>query len=143
MKKTCTKCGLSKDLSCFSNYKDKRGVQRKVSRCKPCRKEEYSQYMAKNPHKHRDYSYKKRYNITLEEYDALVEKQDGQCAICGSTESIGLNKRFVVDHNHETGEVRGLLCSTCNTGLGNFYDNPESLLKAAQYLYTNGYYGST
>lgn len=59
----------------------------------------------------------------------LYEKQDSKCAIC----RVDLLKP-VVDHNHETGEVRGLLCASCNTGLGQFEDDPKIVLEAYFYL---------
>lgn len=79
--------------------------------------------------------YKKRYDMTLRDYEKLLKKQNNKCAICGSTE-IGDKSRmfFSVDHDHKTGKVRGLLCVHCNHGLGGFKDNPESLVAAAAYL---------
>jgi hypothetical protein len=71
----------------------------------------------------------------------MVDEQDGACLICGTDTPMGHHKRFVVDHNHSSGEVRGLLCSKCNSGLGCFSDNPHTLLKAAQYLFNKGHYG--
>ena len=79
--------------------------------------------------------------MTLEDYDALYEKQSGECAICGTDTPGGPGERFRVDHNHDTGEVRGLLCNSCNRGLGYFKDSPTFLSKASTYLYTNGHYG--
>lgn len=73
------------------------------------------------------------YGITLDDYDTMFDAQDGGCAIChveGWTQPYGL----VVDHDHETQEVRGLLCDACNTGLGKFKDSPEVLSAAAEYL---------
>lgn len=75
----------------------------------------------------------RRSNITLKEYDKLLEKQNGKCAICG-TETPGGPGRFHIDHDHPTGEIRGLLCNNCNRALGLFKDNPEILMVAAQYL---------
>jgi hypothetical protein len=73
------------------------------------------------------------YGITVQEYDLLLNKQDNQCAICG-TEACMTGRVFAVDHNHDTGEVRGLLCGKCNIGLGQFSDNPALLVRAAAYL---------
>lgn len=73
------------------------------------------------------------YNITLEEYNNLVIKQEGRCAIC-STKDLGKHKKLYVDHDHITKKVRGLLCKNCNLGLGYFKDNTVSLLKAVEYL---------
>lgn len=81
----------------------------------------------------RENSYLRYYGITIEQYEILLKNQNGGCAICFSpTGSNG--KRLSVDHNHETGEVRGLLCDDCNTGLGKFKDNPNLLAIAINYL---------
>lgn len=77
---------------------------------------------------------KYKYGITLEEYNRMFDSQEGKCAICGSEEPGRNNTNFAVDHDHETEEVRGLLCHRCNMGLGYFMDDPELLLKAAKYL---------
>ena len=72
-----------------------------------------------------------RYNLTTEEAECLlVKRHEGVCAICGITRS----KLLVVDHNHATGKVRGVLCKQCNLGLGHFEDNPDRLRKAADYI---------
>jgi len=81
-------------------------------------------------------SYARYYGITIQEYDSLYAKQNEGCAICQSpTGSNG--KRLAVDHDHQTGEVRGLLCDDCNTGLGKFKDNPNLLATAINYLKGN------
>ena len=77
----------------------------------------------------------KKYNITPKDYENILRKQDGKCAICGSSESQkDGTKRFFVDHNHNTGKVRGLLCSKCNFGIGQFNDDVELLKNAIKYL---------
>lgn len=84
----------------------------------------------------RAYGFQKRYGITEPERDALVEAQDHRCAICRVHESVGGGKggKFDVDHDHDTGLVRGMLCRNCNTGLGRFKDDPEQLRAALNYL---------
>jgi hypothetical protein len=81
----------------------------------------------------------KRYGLTLKDYFNLLEKQEGACAICGvhvlyAATWRGRRQRLVVDHCHETGTVRGLLCPDCNIGLGNFYDSVPRLKAAVAYL---------
>lgn len=74
----------------------------------------------------RKWNYKTRYNITVEEYDALFAKQNGVCAICEKPENMTKGDKLhalAVDHNHETLQVRGLLCMSCNTKLGYFEKN--------------------
>lgn len=73
--------------------------------------------------------------MTIEQYDALVEEQLGFCAICHRNPG---PRGLDVDHDHRTGEVRGLLCSRCNTGLGLFADLPLFLYRAAAYLEDRG-----
>jgi hypothetical protein len=70
------------------------------------------------------------YGISLEDYDVMLEQQNGACAICGRKP----NERLAVDHCHATGTVRGLLCAKCNSGLAFYQDNPERLLAAIAYL---------
>lgn len=75
------------------------------------------------------------YGITLEDYDRMYESQGGRCAICEDTD-LGSTKfgHFAVDHDHRTGQVRGLLCSNCNLGLGHFHDDPTKVVAALVYL---------
>ena len=106
-------------------------------------REDYLQY-------HRDYSkrkyehkknYKmrkdllKKYNLTPSDYEELLVAQDFKCAICKKHIS-EFKRRLAVDHCHETGRVRGLLCMPCNIGLGHLGDTEESLLNALSYLRT-------
>jgi hypothetical protein len=72
------------------------------------------------------------YDLTVSEYNALMQVQKAVCAICGEKDPVG--KRLAIDHDHETGRVRGLLCTRCNPGLGYFCDAPERLRRAAEYL---------
>lgn len=76
---------------------------------------------------------RKWYGLSIEEYERLFEAQKGCCAICGRPQD-EQKFRLAVDHCHETGVVRGLLCSPCNTGLGSLADSPELLRIAADYL---------
>ena len=73
------------------------------------------------------------YGITLLEYEKLWYMQHERCAIC-KTQRLGKHGTAAVDHDHETGEIRGLLCRRCNTGLGQFKDNTTYLNNAINYL---------
>lgn len=73
------------------------------------------------------------YGITMAELDGLVEFQKGNCAVCFKPLEI-LNRRANIDHDHETGEVRGILCTGCNTGIGHLGDNIAGLERALYYL---------
>ena len=86
----------------------------------------------------RDNRYRYEYGITLEDYNQMFADQNGCCDICGIHQS-DTEHRFCVDHNHKTGEVRGLLCRTCNAGLGHFADSTENLAKAIIYLQERSY----
>lgn len=76
--------------------------------------------------------YRKKYGITIDQFDAMLEKQNNCCAICG-THQLKIAKRLAVDHNHTTGTVRGLLCPSCNKNLG-ILENREFCFKATLYL---------
>lgn len=78
------------------------------------------------------------YGITMADFDALVEFQGGNCAVCFKPLEV-LNRRANIDHCHETGEVRGILCTGCNTGIGHLGDNIEGLERALYYLKNTPY----
>jgi len=85
----------------------------------------------------RNSNLKAHFNMRVKDYDKMLEKQNGVCAICGKQETMTRNRRLknlAVDHDHETGEVRALLCGHCNAGLGSFYENVEVMEKAIKYL---------
>ena len=102
------------------------------------RRYEYNKkWKEKNPVKARDHQrrsqLKRRYGITPEDVDALMEAQGGVCAIC-KTDDPGGRGVFVIDHCHDTGKVRGLLCNLCNKGLGCLGDTVDKLEAATDYL---------
>lgn len=73
------------------------------------------------------------YGVSVAEYDTMREKQGHKCAICGTHES-DLKRALSVDHCHTTGVVRGLLCDSCNLGIGKLRDSAAMLRAAASYL---------
>jgi hypothetical protein len=81
-----------------------------------------------------------KYGLTIEEYKFMLELQEGTCTICKTSpiENGLFSATLVVDHDHETGKVRALLCNGCNQGLGMFKDNPNILDLAAAYLRLHG-----
>jgi hypothetical protein len=95
-------------------------------------------YRQAHPNRKRGSHLKSLYGIPLEVYNYAIIKQLNLCAICGEPETSkhqnGNTKRLAVDHDHDTGIVRGFLCQTCNTALGQFRDNPTLLIRAATYL---------
>lgn len=92
----------------------------------------------RNPEKIKNTNLKKTYGITLEEYNRMSVAQNHCCAICGGKETRvdknGAVRFMPVDHCHKTGKIRALLCTSCNTALGGFKDDPELLRKAAAYI---------
>ena len=81
-----------------------------------------------SPISKRNSNLKYRYGITEKDFDDMYSAQKGRCAICNE------KKPLVVDHDHDTGEVRGLLCNTCNSGMGKLMDNMLLLARALKYL---------
>ncbi|MGN6661597.1 MAG: endonuclease VII domain-containing protein, partial [Achromobacter mucicolens] len=77
---------------------------------------------------------RKKYGITPECYDKMFSEQGGACAICGTDQPGGRHKYFSVDHDHETGAIRGLLCNNCNRGVGLLGDSEQNMRAAANYL---------
>jgi hypothetical protein len=77
------------------------------------------------------------YGLSEEDYYLMLDDQDNKCAICKTDRWAGKFDVPNVDHNHDTGKVRGLLCADCNFGLGNFKDSIERLQSAIEYLHAN------
>lgn len=77
---------------------------------------------------------KRSYGLTFADYNAMLKKQNGLCAICSSSPPYHHKKRLNIDHCHTTGRVRGLLCDACNRALGLLKDSPDLMLKAISYL---------
>lgn len=161
--KICSICKVEKDLNEFHKRADRAsGV---MSACKICRQSQSVDYYEKNTTaiisrvskyqkdnankaridhrlwrslnrvKTKGYALKLKYNLSLADYNTLLERQCGVCAICGQEAPPG--SYLSVDHDHVTGTVRGLLCNSCNLGLGWFHDNEETLITAVEYLRKN------
>jgi hypothetical protein len=136
--KQCVKCKEFKLFTEFSKHIRHKDGHR--TRCKPCEAEDakirktrdLEQNYLGTRLKERAANLKRVFGMTLEEYEQKAEKQGNVCAICGGLCKSG--KNLAVDHDHETGKIRDLLCGNCNVGLGKFQDNPELLIKAADYL---------
>jgi hypothetical protein len=157
--KRCKKCGETKPLSEFYRATGMKDGHR--SECKACHKTKQQRWYQENrqhaiaqvkawqqankEHLHayrreyrqrrkaeeRDAYLRRTFGITQADYDALLDAQGGGCAICGKRPGkIALH----VDHDHETGEIRGLLCVGCNNALGRFHDDVALLLRAIGYV---------
>lgn len=164
MKKTCPKCNKLKDINSF--YKSS-------NTCKLCDNEKNRKWRLKNPEREReihnkwyynnreeylakrkikdkkDYKDHKRYivlkckyGIEKDVYQKMLLDQDYSCAIC-NTHVDKYDKNLSVDHNHNTSEVRGLLCSNCNSALGLFSESIDVLQSAIKYLERNNYATNT
>ena len=140
--KTCTKCGQALPLTEF--YRNRQSRDGRRSDCKACHlahpsfgqmpsKERGRRYRERHPDRIREQNRKqllrRLYGLTPKDFDALVAAQGGKCKICGVEP-----ERLCVDHDHSDGHVRGLLCSTCNSALGKFRDDPALLRAAALYI---------
>lgn len=124
--KRCPGCGETKPLDAFAiNRTQPRDLG---GYCLPCHNRVVRDNRASNHGSARNYHLKRRYSPTADEVAAMVAAQGGTCAICE------VKPAEHVDHDHETGDVRGILCFTCNVGLGNFQDDPARLLLAHRYL---------
>ena len=125
--KKCSRCKEEKDEEYFGN--NTASPDGKRPDCKSCRKDE-----------HRVQWLRITYGMSIEDYEELLHTQDNKCAVC-RVDKKHLKQRMAVDHNHDTGAVRGLLCSSCNRGLGYFKDNPDFVLAGYKYLVERGSYG--
>jgi hypothetical protein len=93
-----------------------------------------ARFLERNPDYRFYESIKSNYGLTRAQYDSLLILQNGVCAICRRGPEGSGKKRLTVDHDHRTGEVRGLLCNHCNVALGNLRDDPLVTRAAAAYL---------
>ena len=89
--------------------------------------------LEKNQRRRRDYNLRVAFNITLEDYEVMFNIQQGKCYLCHKHQS-ELKMRLAVDHDHETGKVRKLLCNHCNLGIGQLKHDPKLLKRAVVYL---------
>lgn len=143
--KTCQVCNRELELFEFPRGKQRMdGSYSYRPTCKDCTVEQnldhYHNKGGKEKQKQRSFKNNlKKYGITPETYQQLFTQQEGKCAICSSSEVSVARRSYnlFVDHDHETGKVRGLLCHHCNTGLGHFKDKTEALQKAIEYLNAN------
>lgn len=135
MTKQCSQCKQIKPLTEF--HKDKKVKSGYKAYCSACGRAMAQKWKDNNKERTSEYNahYKRAYTygLTKEAYFKLLEDQDNNCAICNTPQS-ELSRKLVVDHNHQTGEVRGLLCSHCNVGIGMLKESEDNLTAAIQYL---------
>lgn len=143
--KRCLSC--RKTLPVHQFNRDNNQADGLSHNCRPCASNLIRQWRAKKKSQgiiaalYRRHHLKSKYGLTVDEYEAMLAAQGGRCAICGQRETtprLGKVRNLVIDHDHETGKVRGLLCSTCNMGVGLFQESPDILETAADYLRAYG-----
>lgn len=130
IEKQCRICLRVKEPEDFC--RDKRGYLQ--SYCKECDSERAREWRKQNPEKARASQRLRRFGITDEKFQELLSRQGGVCAICGAE---FLDSPYI-DHNHDTGEVRGLLCMKCNVLIGLAGEEPSVLHQAANYIENGG-----
>lgn len=133
--KTCFTCGEEKPTDDF--YANRRN-------CKACIRESQRRFRYSTPGYNHSRNLKRRYGISVDEYQTLIANQNFACPICEveipDTLEYKGRRPSVVDHNHETGDVRGILCSKCNLVLGHARESTDILYKAIVYLSERGAY---
>ena len=130
----CNKCGELKPLTEFykTGRKTDKSPDNRHYTCKTCTCARLKE--THDPERYRKQHLKRKYNITLQEYNDMLAKQHHRCAVCSTTEPGGKHNTFCVDHCHSTGKVRALLCRNCNMLLGMAKDRPEYLTQLIAYL---------
>lgn len=131
MSKVCRVCNKEKKLHKFVALKSSEDGYTNI--CKKCHREKQLKYRTERPEKYKSIALNHKYNITLEQLNQMKEDQNYACKICG-TDEVDLH----IDHCHEEGHTRGLLCPSCNKGLGFFTDCPDKLHSAIKYLVRGG-----
>ena len=128
--KTCTKCGISQPEE---NYYVIKSSGKLHGSCKTCFKKASKESRERLGKRHiKNNNLRFNYDIDIEQFDQMMEDCGGQC-VCGSKRGRANREALHVDHNHSTGQVRGLLCSKCNRAIG-LVEDPEVLRKLADYL---------
>ena len=131
----CPKCKIEKEANNFG--KDATNAKGISCWCKKCKKEWRSNWRKENPDKAKKQDFKndlaKNYKITPDHYWKMFEDQGGCCACCGISH-VNHRRGLHVDHDHTTGQVRGLLCTRCNPGIGYFDHSIDKLEMAITYI---------
>ena len=145
--KQCSQCNRTLSVS---NFRTRGGNQKNLlkSQCNDCLRNNHRAWVEKNPKRVEQYRkadewtlFKRcqRRNISPDDLFKAIEAQDNKCPVCN--QELGEITETAIDHNHDTGEFRGVLHKECNRGLGLLKDSPETLRRAARYLESTGYYG--
>lgn len=123
--KVCRLCGKEKLLKDFPLKPNKYNPQYRDKRCKQCYKEYNRKYQGRyyTTERARAQRLWSKFRLRPDDWEKLFNSQNRECAICGVKEA----KKFVVDHCHKSGKIRGILCSKCNTMIAFLGDNAESI----------------
>jgi hypothetical protein len=135
--KVCTTCNIEKPINEFYLRGGNYSPNSRKAKCKSCDILRVRKRHQDNPERTKNNDLKRLYGITLNEYTQMLTEQNNQCAVCHTTDPGGKHKKFMVDHCHTTGKVRGLLCKRCNIALGEVNDNIGTLQAMVEYLSTN------
>ena len=130
----CSRCGEARTGRHLSYCPPCASAYRAEQPCPKCGSSKAGPNGTKSPYCvpcYRDHRLRKTYGISAAEFDALLSGQGGRCAICRGEES---DRQWHVDHCHDTGNIRGVLCAKCNMGLGMFGESSARLSAAADYL---------
>ena len=128
---TCTRCGIHKPRTEFYTRKNRKSGC--TSECKSCHKERVTKRYKEDPDLANDRRAARTYGVDLSYIQNLREQANGICQCCGRP-GLHHHKRLVIDHDHITGRVRGLICSNCNSILGFCDDNITTLENLISYL---------
>jgi len=139
--KRCSTCKVEKDTSLY--YKDSRAKDKLQTRCKDCHNEANQRWKDNNKESYqqvkRKAHVKSKYGVSLEWIDEQLEMNNHECPLCNT--KIIKGKNLAVDHCHDTGDARAVICRTCNSAMGHLKDSPELLEKAMEYLKKSGTMG--
>lgn len=137
--KRCPDCGIEKPRTGF--YRDRSNLDGLAGYCKTCQRDQKRVWQLNNPEKHaeagRRISLRRKFGLTVADYEEILQEQKGVCKICGKPCATG--NRLAVDHNHDTGQVRGLLCYRCNTHLGWLECHKDEVVNYLPDLNVQGY----
>jgi nitrate/TMAO reductase-like tetraheme cytochrome c subunit len=146
--KICSNCKENKPFSEF--YKDRKKASGIRAKCKVCcaydtmnwrvkNRSRYNNYAAawraKNPERQHATDIKRHYGLSIDQYNEMLIAQSNKCKICSKLHDVNTKRgRLYVDHDHDTGKIRGLLCGACNSGIGYLNHDIDLLYMAINYL---------
>lgn len=128
--KRCPRCDTTKAKEFFG--RNRSNADGRQVYCRDCQNRSVREWNAAHPEAVRARQFRRKYGITLDDYEQMLDAQGGVCAICRN--ECVRREVLSVDHDHETGEVRGLLCHRCNTAIGLLDDDPDRLAAGQMYL---------